>query len=222
MTISNNSGLDVPKRNDNDNELSSNSPLIEVEKEDTVEALAKQRSFRDKFIEDGEKSWNTTKRQIDTIKREQEKLRKGLSKYDGKIVDGIKTRQIPLQQIEELPAFLTNCAVDKEIIDILVSAMPLETQGVSPRIKCWVVALYESINSFCKNPALLSEETFSATFVQTFGKIREKNFVADETNHLKYLDTLGTGFYSSPEGQKSIYEKAAETVNPATAVDEAA
>jgi len=188
--------------------------------EDPVTKKSKDRAFRDKVIDKEEVRWNTAEKQNARIEEEKAEIKKGLKEYASKIEDGIKNRKDKLVRVEDLPGFLRECGVKDETVRALEKAFPSKAEGVEPRFKHLVTALYDTVNSMI-GMSSFPEGSFSSRVLRKFEEKRRATFVKDDTKHAKYLDRLGEGFYSSEEGQALIREKAAEEVQP-TSMEEAA
>ena len=216
MTLQNHPGgvNESPDRNETVSEF--NKPTTESPEEAAVKAKMTDRKFRDSVIEKEEKQWNTPAKQDETIKEEKTALRAAMNKYAPSIEKAIKERKEPLLAKEELPDFLRKCGVAEEDVSRLEDAFPDHADGPEPQYKHMVNALYETINSLCKQDSFL-EGSFINKTMESFEDKRRATFIEDDTDRAKYLDRLGQGFYPSAEGQKFMYEKATESVNPEAA-----
>ena len=200
---------------DNEKLRNPDSPEVSEASDDAVVAKTKDRSFRDRVIEEEEARWNTPQKQDEVIRNEKAELRKALDQHAAKIEEGIRSMKDPLSRMEELPQFLRSCGVDDDKVRMLEQSFPTGAEGASPMHIYMVTAIYETVNSLAIQN-FFPQGSFAARTLSVFEQERRANFVADDTAYVQYLDRHGEGFYSTDEGQQLIRQKAAEEISSDT------
>ena len=92
---------------------------------------------------------------------------------------------------------------EKEIHDF-EKTFPIGHESIPPQNKHMAVAIFEAIKQLFENKSSIADGSFTSLALEIFERKRKASFVPDMIAFQKYEDRLGSGFYSSKEGETLI------------------